>query len=169
MTKKCSYAFLLIGLSITNSAHGEVIAKMNIVNQNREVITRYFEEVWNNGNLEILDQIISSDYINHNPGFENPVPGAEGLKPIVSAIRKGFPDLKYIVKRMVVDKDYVAVHVIMTGTHAGNFFGIPATGKTIKVSQMQIERIVDGKIAEHWRVTDDLSLMSQLGQRNGEE
>lgn len=169
MINNCSYIFLLIGLSIINTAYGEVLDNMNIVNRNREVVTRYFEEAWNNGNLEVLDQIISSEYINHNPGFENPAPGPEGLKPIVYAIRKGFPDLKYIIKGMVADKDQVAVHVVMTGTHTGDFFGIPATGKNINVNQMQIERVVDGKIVEHWRVTDDLSLMRQLGQVNGDK
>lgn len=137
---------------------------MNLLDENINIINRYFEEVWNQGNIDTLDDILSSEYINHNPGFEKPKPGPAGLKPIVLAIRKGFPDLKYIIERMVISEDHVTVHVRMTGTHTGDFFGIPATGKTINVSQMQIERIVDGRIVEHWRVTDDLSLMRQLGQ-----
>lgn len=137
---------------------------MNILDSNRKLINRYFEEVWNQGNLDVLDEILSSEYINHNPGFENPVSGPNGLKPIVSAIRQGFPDLTYIIERMIVAEDHVAVHVTMTGTHTGGFFGIPATGKIINVNQMQIERIVEGKMVEHWRVTDDLSMMRQLGQ-----
>lgn len=137
---------------------------MNTSKTNKDIINRYFEEVWNQGKIDVLDDILSKEYINHNPGFENPKPGPEGLKPIVIAIRKGFPDLKYIIKNIVATDDYVAVHVVMTGTHTGDFFGIPATGKKIEVNQMQFERISDGKMIEHWRVTDDLSMMKQLGQ-----
>ncbi len=65
---------------------------------------------------------------------------------------------------MLVADDYVAIYVVMTGTHTGDFFGISPTGNKIKVYQMQFERIANGKMIEHWRVTDDLSLMKQLGQ-----
>lgn len=67
---------------------------------------------------------------------------------------------------MVVADDYVAVYVIMTGTHTGYFFGIAPTGKNIEVYQMQFERMANGKMIEHWRVTDDLSMMGQLDQLN---
>ena len=131
---------------------------------NEQLIKRYFEEVWNDGKLDVLDEIISPDYINHNPGMPNPVPGPEGLKPIIAGIRKAFPDLKYVIKNMVISDNQVAVHTIMQGTHAGDFFGIAPTDKIIKVSQMQIERIANNKIIEHWRVTDELTLLKQLGQ-----
>jgi predicted ester cyclase len=65
---------------------------------------------------------------------------------------------------MVVSDDQVAVQTTMHGTHNGDFFGIAPTHKTIQVSQMQIERILNHKIVEHWRVTDELSLLKQLGQ-----
>lgn len=159
----------LLSLSSLNAVHGEEINNMNLLDENKIIITRYFEEVWNKGKLDVLEELLSPEYINHNPGTANPKPGPDGLKPIVTAIRTGFPDLKYIIKRMVVREDQVAVLVTMTGTHKGDFFGIPATGKTINVDQMQIERIVDGKIVEHWRVTDDLSMMSQLGKGNGDK
>jgi steroid delta-isomerase-like uncharacterized protein len=131
---------------------------------NEQLIIKYFEEVWNKGKLEVLDDIIAPNYINHSPGMENPPPGPEGLKPIVAAIRKAFPDLNYVIENIVVSDSQVAVHTTMHGTHTGDFFGIAPTNKTIKVSQMQIERIENNKIVEHWRVTDDLSMMRQLGQ-----
>lgn len=133
---------------------------------NEQLIKRYFEEVWNNGELDVLDEIISSDYINHSPGMPNPAPGPEGLKPIVSDIRKAFPDLKYVIENIVVSDNQVAVHTTMYGTHTGNFFGIAPTNKKIKASQMQIERIANNKIIEHWRVTDELALLQQLNQIN---
>lgn len=155
---------LLIFICITSAAHAEKEVSMDILDHNRQTILRYFEEVWNQGKLDVLDELLSSDYINHSPGMPNPEPGPNGLKPIVSAIRTAFPDLKYVIKNMVVAEDYVAIHVLMTGTHTGDFFGIAPTGNKIEVFQMQIERFKDGKMVEHWRVTDDLSLMKQLGE-----
>ena len=131
---------------------------------NAKLIKRYFEEVWNDGCLDVLDEIISLDYINHTPGMPNPIPGPDGLKPIVAAIRKAFPDLKYVIENMVISDDQVAVQTTMHGTHTGDFFGIAPTHKAIKVSQMQIERIANNKIIAHWRVTDELALLKQLGQ-----
>lgn len=131
---------------------------------NEKLIKKYFEEVWNNGKLDVLNEIISPDYINHNPGMANPAPGPEGLKPIIEGIRKAFPDLKYVIENMVISDNQVAVHTTMHGTHTGDFFGMAPTNKTIKVSQMQIERIANNKIIEHWRVTDELTLLKQLGQ-----
>ncbi len=130
----------------------------------KQLVKRYFEEVWNKGNLDVLDEIVSQDYINHNPGIANPASGPAGLKPIVAAIRKAFPDLNYIIQNMVVSDDQVAVHTIMQGTHSGDFFGISPTNKKIKVDQMQIERIANNKIVEHWRITDEITLLKQLGQ-----
>jgi steroid delta-isomerase-like uncharacterized protein len=150
--------------SFINSICAEETSSMDVAEQNKEIVTRYFEEVWNQGKLDVLDELLSPSYINHSPGMPNPKPGAEGLKPIVAAIRVGFPDLKYVIKNMVVSENQVAVHVLMTGTHTGDFFGIPPTGKKVEVSQMQIERIENGKMIEHWRVTDDLSMMKQLGK-----
>ena len=129
-----------------------------------QLITRYFEEVWNQGNLDVLDEIISLDYINHTPGMPNPIPGPLGLRPIVESMRTAFPDLNYVIENMVVSDTKIAVQTTMYGTHSGDFFGLPPTHKVVKVSQMQIERIVDNKIVEHWRVTDELALLRQLGQ-----
>jgi|LakMenEpi03Aug12_release.lakeMendotaPanAssembly.Ray.scaffolds.fasta_scaffold641675_2 steroid delta-isomerase-like uncharacterized protein len=133
---------------------------------NERLIRRYFDEVWNQGKLNVLNEIISPDYINHNPGMPNPIPGPEGLKPIVAAIREAFPDLKYVIENIVVSDTQVAVHTIMHGTHQGDFLGIAPTNKVIRVNQMQIERIANNKIIEHWRVTDEYNLLKQLGQIN---
>lgn len=165
IAKRLDYLFIpILMFLVANTSLATEIEQMNTLKKNRNTITRYFEEVWNQGKLDVLDEILSPKYTNHSPGFENPKPGPDGLKPIVSAIRTGFPDLKYIIEKLIVTNDYVAVYVTMTGTHTGIFFGIEPTGKKIKVHQMQFERILDGKMIEHWRVTDDLSMMKQLGQ-----
>ncbi len=129
-----------------------------------QLITRYFEEVWNQGNLDVLDEIISLDYINHTPGMPNPIPGPLGLKPIIAGMRIAFPDLHYVIENMVISDNQVAVHTTMHGTHNGDLFGLSPTHKSVKINQMQIERIVDNQIVEHWRVTDELAMLRQLGQ-----
>lgn len=130
---------------------------------NRALVERYFEEVWNRGNLDALDEIVDPAYVNHSPGLPDPAPGPAGLKPIVAAMRSGLPDLHYTIEDMVVQPDKVAVHVRFTATHTGDLFGIKPTGKRIEVDQMQFEHISNGKIVAHWRRTDDLGMLRQLG------
>ncbi len=133
------------------------------IEQNQKIINRYFEEVWNQGKIDVLDEIIAPTYINHNPGMPNPIPGPAGLKPIIIGLRQAFPDLHFTIENTVVTEHQVAIHCTMRGTHEGPLFGIPATGKTVQVNQFQIERMKDGKIIEHWRQSDDLGMMKQLG------
>lgn len=133
------------------------------VDDARELLIRYFEEVWNQGRLEILDCIMSPDYVNHSPSLPNPRPGPDDLKPIVAAIRDGIAGLHYEILDMVVTPDKAAVHLRVTGTHSGILFGVPPTGRQIDIRQMQFEWFKDGRIWQHWRVTDELTLLRQLG------
>ncbi|KGJ97558.1 ester cyclase [Colwellia psychrerythraea] len=134
-----------------------------ILDNNIKLIKRYYHEVWNEGNLAVLDEIMSPKYINHTPGMPNPLPGPEGFKPIVIAMRTGLPDLRFEINDMVVTEDKVAIRCTMYGTHLGELFGVAATGKTVEINQMQVEYIKAGKIVEHWRVSDDL--MAQLDHK----
>ena len=130
---------------------------------NQALIKKYFEEVWNKGNLSLLEEIISPNYINHNPAAPDTPPGPAGLVPIIEGIRKAFPDLRYEIKNIVVSDNQVAVHTIMHGTHTGDFFGLKPSNRKVEVPQMQIEKISNGQIIEHWRVTDELTMQKQLG------
>jgi steroid delta-isomerase-like uncharacterized protein len=138
----------------------------NLIESNKTLIETYFYEVWNKGNLEILDQIIDPAYVNHNPSTVNPPPGPEGLKPIILAMRKGLPDLNYTIEETIITEDRVVARVLVKGTHLDSLFGIPPTGKNIEIRQINVESILNGKIIEHWRVTEDLKMMQQLGLVN---
>jgi steroid delta-isomerase-like uncharacterized protein len=138
-------------------------SNLQVETKNKQIVETYFNEVWNKGNVDLLDQLLTENYINHTPSTPNPPTGAVGLKPIVKAIRKGFPDLHYEIKDLIVTKEKVIARVIMTGTQTGSLFGIPPTGKKVVVNQINIEKIEHGKIAEHWRVTDELTMLKQLG------
>lgn len=133
------------------------------IEKNELLIQQYFGEVWNKGKADLLDDLITPDYINHSSSVLNPLPGPAGLKPIVSAMRQAFPDLHYKIEDLIITEDRVIARVIMTGTHQGDFFGLGPTNRKIKVNQINIEYITDSKISEHWRLTDELCLMNQLG------
>ena len=134
------------------------------VDHARALVTRYFEEVWNRGRLDTLDEILTADYVNHSPSLPNPRPGPAGLKPIVAAMRGGIADLHYEILDMVATPDKVAVYVRLTGTHEGELFGMAPSGRPIDVRQMQIEWLRGGRISEHWRITDETTLMRQLSE-----
>jgi steroid delta-isomerase-like uncharacterized protein len=128
----------------------------------RAVIRRYFDELFNAGRVDIIDELLHPDYVNHSPAPELP-PGRAGVAIVVRALRAAFPDLHYTIEDVVVGDDAVATRTRLTGTHRGDFFGVPPSGRTIAVSQMTIERFRDGKIVAHHRVTDELALLRQLG------
>jgi steroid delta-isomerase-like uncharacterized protein len=138
-------------------------AGARLIERNRRIGQRYFDEVWNQGKLDVLDELLAPDYVNHTPSTANPPLGPAGLRPIVAAIRMAFPDLQFEIKDILATADAIAIRVVMRGTHRGDLFGSPATGKKIEVNQINIERIEQGKIVEHWRVTDELALQRQLG------
>ena len=135
----------------------------NTARNNQKIIESYFRDVWNKGKLDLLDNLITPDYINHSPSTPNPPPGPEGLKPIIAEMRRGIPDLNYEIKDLVVTREKAVARVLMTGTHTGELWGIKPTGKKIHVNQINIEHFRNGRIAEHWRVTEELNLMKQLG------
>lgn len=136
---------------------------MTSIEHNQHLIEIYFNQIWNQGRLELLERIIAPDYINHSASISNPEPGPKGLYPIVQSIRKGFPDLHYDIKDLVITDEKVVARVIMTGTLLGELWGIKPNGKRIEVNQINIERIENGMIKEHWRVTEELLMMKQLG------
>ena len=88
--------------------------------------------------------------------------GIEGVRAILGAIRAGFPDHDAAVLQMVAEGDLVATHKTFTGTHDGEFFGMPATGKRATIRVMDFVRYEDGKIVEHWNVVDMAGLLAQL-------
>jgi predicted ester cyclase len=126
------------------------------------LIRRYFEELFNAGRTELVEELLHPEYVNHSgtPGLPR---GREGVTIIVKALRGAFPDLHYTIEDMVVGADSVAVRTTLRGTHRGDFFGLAPTGNRIEVQQITIERFRDSRIVEHHRVTDELGLSRQLG------
>jgi len=129
----------------------------------RILIERYFAELFNQGRVDLVDVLLHPDYVNHSPGSPDLPAGRDGVRRVVQMLRTAFPDLHYAIEDLVVGPDAVAARTTMTGTHLGPFFGVPATGKAIRVAQFTIEHIRDGRIVAHHRLTDELALHRQLG------
>ena len=131
--------------------------------QMRETVTRYFRDLWTGGDESLIDTLLHPDYVNHSPGSPTMSTEREGVRWVLRALRTAFPDLRYEIEDMVIGDDAVAVRTAMSGTHRGDFFGLPATHRSFRVAQMNIEHFRDGRIVAHHRVTDMAELMRQLG------
>ena len=128
-----------------------------------KAIVRRFWGVWEQGNIDLVDEVLAPDYFNHSPGIPNQPPGPEGVKAVVAMFQRAIPDLRVVIEDMIAEGDKVAVRYTLEGTHAGELFGVPPTGRRLRIKSIAVERVSDGKIREHWRVTDSLDMMQQLG------
>jgi predicted ester cyclase len=128
---------------------------------NKALMRRFIEEVWNKGNLEVADEIFHPEAT--SPSAPTLPPGPEGVKVIATMFRDAFPDYWMTIDYLVAEDDRVAARFTQGGTHKGELFGIPATGKQVKFTEMGILRIADGKVVESWYDVDMLGMMQQLG------
>ena len=131
--------------------------------ENKAIMRRYFEGAWEQGNLGLIDELLASDYVNHSPATPDQPTDPEGVKGVVSMFRSGMPDLKVVIEDMIAEGDKVATRYTLEGTHQGELFGVPPTGQRLSIKSMTVERVLEGKIRDHWRVTDTLEMMQQLG------
>jgi predicted ester cyclase len=129
----------------------------------RAVIARYYEEIWNQGRLEVCDELIAPDYVNHSAPLPGLPPGPEGLKQVVAGVRRAFPDMCYTIEDLVLGGEKAALRVTMRGTHCGEFLGAAPTGRQVEVQEIQIEHLHDDRIVAHWHLIDELGLRRQLG------
>jgi len=129
--------------------------------QNKNLIRRAVDEIWNRRNFAILGELVSSDFVVHVTGEE--IHGREGVKQFYTMLHRAFPDIHFTIEDQIAEGDKVVTHWSAQGTHLGEFNGIPATGKQFKVTGIDIDRIVDGKSVERWTNMDELGLLQQLG------
>lgn len=134
---------------------------------NKALYRRWFEEVVTGGNLGLADTLLSEDYVLHFPGMPALVDRA-GHKALVVMFRTAFPDWVETVEDVVAEGDKVVIRVTGTGTHQGEFQGIPPTGVAVRATGVGIGRISSGRIAEAWGFYDALGMLQQLGALPGE-
>ena len=129
--------------------------------QNKRIVVRLFEEVVNEGRLEVLDEIAWPDHLEHRP-LPGQTQGREGLKQRASMVRAAF-NPHFTLDHVLADGDKVAVMWTNEGTHVAEWFGIPATGKSIVTQGVDVFLLRDGRLAEHWDVVDVTDFLTKTG------
>jgi steroid delta-isomerase-like uncharacterized protein len=129
---------------------------------NKALMRRFLEEVFNKRNLAAIDEFIAPDHVDHTlPAFLPTTP--EGTKRAIGMYLKAFPDLHLTVEDMIAEGDKVVTRFTSHGTQKRAFMGIPPTGKQVTVSSIVIARIAGGKIVEQWGLDDQMGMLQQLG------
>lgn len=131
--------------------------------ENTKRVDRIIEEAWNNGNLEVIGDLVDSDYKLHVPNAPKEFRGPEGFKEFIQMYRTAFPDLTLSVEERVVEGDKIADRIIARGTHEGEFMGIEPTGKETETTTMVIHYLDDGMVVADDGLIDNLGLLQQLG------
>jgi steroid delta-isomerase-like uncharacterized protein len=129
--------------------------------ENMAIVRRIYEQVFDKHNLDVIDELYTSDFVYHSPG--NPDFHREGLKQGLGAYVAAFPDVQMTIEDMFAAGDRVAVRFTARGTHQGEYMGVPPTGKQVTVTSILIHRLAGGKMVEDWEWEDQLGVLRQLG------
>ncbi|MEZ2387972.1 ester cyclase [bacterium RCC_150] len=127
----------------------------------RSLVDRLYQEVLNSRRFEVIDEIAAEDYTEHDP-LPGQGDGREGMHERVSALVSGL-DPHFTVEDVIAEGDRVVVRWRNHGTHVASFLGLPATGRSFDIAGIDVYRVQDGRLAEHWHVVDQLSMLVQLG------
>lgn len=129
--------------------------------ENKAIGRRLIDAV-NAGNMTAIDEVFSPSYVERNP-FPGVTPDRDGLKKSLTEFRVAFPDFRYTVEDEITAGDKLVHRLSAKGTQKGEFQGLPATGKLATWSEIHVARIANGKVVEHWGITDQLGMLQQLG------
>jgi steroid delta-isomerase-like uncharacterized protein len=130
--------------------------------ENKALVRRFVDEVQSGGNVDVIDELCSPEFVNHSAPSGVPS-NREGVKQVTAMFRQAFLDSYFTVEDMVAEGDKVATRKTFRGTHQGEFMGIPPTGQQVSIGLIDIVRIADGKVVEHWSIGDNLGMLQQLG------
>ena len=128
---------------------------------NKAIVYRWFEEVWNKGRVEVIDEMIAEHSVVH--GLAGELRGPAGFKPFHATFRAAFPDLSIVVDEVITEGDLAAARFTCTGTHQGDSLGFPATGRKVHFTGMTFVRTAGGQVVAGWNNFDQLGMLQQLG------
>jgi steroid delta-isomerase-like uncharacterized protein len=132
--------------------------------ENKARVRRLMEAAYNQGKLEPLDEVLDPEFVCYDPNSEaGEVRGAENIRRGVVLLRNAFPDLTITIQDQIAEGDKVVTRCTFTGTHEGEFFGLPPTGKRLEMSGIYIDRFEGDRLVEEWPEYDLLGAMKQLG------
>jgi steroid delta-isomerase-like uncharacterized protein len=134
------------------------------VEENTALARRELEEIFDaKGNLDDAEEIYAPNYISHQPAGDEDIRGVEAMKQFAASMREAFPDLKVTIEEQIAEGDRVLTRFRTRGTHRGELWGMPPTGKEVQITNMSMSRIEGGKMVEEWPAPDRLGMMQQLG------
>ena len=131
--------------------------------ENKAIVRRYHEELFNKGNLAVADELFDSNYFNSALDQMGLPRGPEGFKQYATMVRTAFPDFNLTIVDQVAEGDREVHRITGRGTHKGTFMDIPPTNKDIEINGIIIDRIAGGKVVESWAQVDMFGMMQQLG------
>ena len=130
----------------------------------REALARrFFEDGFTQGRLDAMDEVMSDDFVSHDPQVPTEARGPAAAREVISTYRGAFPDVRMVIEDVVEQRDRVAIRWTATGTHEGELNGLHPTGRHVEVTGMTIQRIAGGRVVEAWSNWDTLGLMQQIG------
>ena len=130
--------------------------------QNKEIVRKFVEEVLNRQRLELVDELLAADYVLYFPGMPGPM-NREAFPQLAATFPVAFPNFRIAVESLVAEHDEVAVRFVLSGTHKGEFMGVPPTGKKVEVPGHVFYRLRGGKIVEDRPIFDRALMLEQLG------
>ena len=133
-----------------------------MADQRKDLVRRFYDEVMNEGDLDRISELCTEDMVDYEAPPGTPE-GIEGVKMFIGMFRTGFPDIHVELVSAVEEGDMVAARCRVTGTHEGEFMGVPPSHNKIDIEWIDMIRLEGDKCAEHWGVSDNLGLMQQIG------
>ncbi len=127
------------------------------------VVRRLINEAFSEGRLDVCDELIADEIVEHQDYGPNHAAGAAGARAVVASLRRAFSDFKLTIENLVVDGDTVWTRNVATGTNDGPYMGHPPTGRRFRIYIFDVLRVVEGRVVEHWGVPDRLGVLFQLG------
>jgi steroid delta-isomerase-like uncharacterized protein len=133
------------------------------IEQNKVLVRQMVEEIFNRGNLSLANEFLAPDFVEREelpPGMPS---DREGVTQLTTMLRSGFPDFKATIDDIIAEDDKVVIRQTWSGTHRGEFMGVPPTGKSVSFGVIDFIRVDGGKFVEHWGQMDTMGMMQQLG------
>ena len=130
--------------------------------ESKKLVLRWFAEL-DRGNLEIVDELIAVNYVDHNPALPNLPGGREGVRQYVRILKAAFPDATHTIDDVIAEHTKVMTRVTARGTFLGDCIGYPPTGRVVEISGIAVHRVENGRLIEHWAHADMAGFMHQIG------
>jgi steroid delta-isomerase-like uncharacterized protein len=132
------------------------------IEENKAIVLRYFAEM-DRGNIDIVDELIAEDYVDHNPALPGVGPGREGTRQYMRMLKTAFPDAAHTIDDIIAEGNKVMTRVTARGTFLGECMGYQPNGNIVEISGIAVHRVENGRLVEHWAHADIAGFMRQIG------